>query len=234
MKHAEHILALEINELSKILPLEEGIVNADESNASVFLSGQILPALDIKQRRALDDITPDKVHTHRQILPYITITRPVGDEGEQEIFVYQRGKGVGESRLEGNKSIGVGGHIDVTDVISNSGVVDIYSTIFVSMQRELLEEIVIVDGSTGQELEDQAGLVNELLLKMIFVAFINDNSDFVGRDHLGLSTTIMIDADQDVRMREPELQAVGWRRRGDSSSIDGFENWSKLLLTHFE
>jgi predicted NUDIX family phosphoesterase len=51
-----------------------------------------------------------------QLLPYIFFWKLVGDE--IHIFVYQRGKGVGEGRLAGGCSIGVGGHVNPLDFLS--------------------------------------------------------------------------------------------------------------------
>lgn len=51
-----------------------------------------------------------------QLLPYMIFYKKVG--GKYKIFVYQRGKGVGEERLALGCSIGVGGHINPHDFLS--------------------------------------------------------------------------------------------------------------------
>lgn len=52
-----------------------------------------------------------------QFLPYITFYKKMAD-GSIKLFVYQRGKGVGEERLALGCSIGVGGHVNPVDFLS--------------------------------------------------------------------------------------------------------------------
>lgn len=225
MKHQEHIAAFEVEKLQEILPLEEGFNKATSSMVTTFLK-DTLPALVFNQRLALDDTDKDKKRTHKQLLPYILITK---DEGEvTKVLVYQRGKGVGESRLAGKMSIGLGGHIDITDAISALGVISLPATIRENIFRELQEELKFstgdVDCSYGFEL-------NDMLDSSVFLGFINDNSDHVGKDHLGIVMSVPC-IDVEASIREAELQEIGWYTLEElkDNPYFNFENWSKILI----
>ncbi|BAQ02661.2 hypothetical protein [Ralstonia phage RSL2] len=59
-----------------------------------------------------------------QLLPYIVFYKKIGKR--YRIFVYQRGKGVGEERLAMNCSVGVGGHINPLDFLSMQSKLDLH------------------------------------------------------------------------------------------------------------
>lgn len=221
MKHQEHIAAFENGKLSEILKLDEGFNKATSTLVNAFLK-DTLPALVFTQRLALDDSSPNKVHTHKQILPYVLIKKHDGD-GEVRYMVYQRGKGVGESRLAGNMSLGLGGHVDIADCISMDGVVDIPAMVRTNIIREIMEETHISS-------ENEYEAVESMLDNSRIVGFINDTSDHVGRDHLGVA--VLLDCTKSVvSIREAELKEIGWFTKEELvESKLPFENWSKILI----
>lgn len=237
MKHQEHIAAFELEPLKKIMPLEEGFNPFSIDLANTFFK-ETLPALVFKQRLWLDDQTPDKVVTHKQLLPYVFVTK-VDSEGNRWYMVYQRAKGIGESRLLGKHSIGFGGHVDIDDVqTSSDGVVNIGGLIGVNAVRELMEELSIYDVSpdgTETKVSDHANkldIFEEMIDCSVFHGLINDNSDHVGRDHLGIVISVELPAGTNVHINESELLESGWftmeSLKNHSEFV--FENWSKILV----
>jgi predicted NUDIX family phosphoesterase len=125
---------------------------------------------------------------------------------EGRIFAYQRTKKGGESRLHDKWSIGVGGHINPCD---ESG----YRA---AIQRELLEEVGIDIGNYEPPIK----------------AFIYDDSNEVGRVHLGIVHLISISRYKTLTFKDPSLANGIWMSPEELQS-HSYENWSQLLVDHF-
>lgn len=159
---------------------------------------------------------------YRQLLPYVTIR-----DGDM-ILPYLRGKGVGENRLAGNASVGWGGHIDAQDmVIDENSVLDVHGVVMKNIRRELSEELRLfrIGEEDGDIPLDEAGLLT-------FNGFINDNSNDVGRLHLGLSFDFNIKSGFSGTSRETELRILPWQTRESLFAMPDvvIESWSKLYL----
>lgn len=105
-KPVEQVLAVSARDLIDMMtmvPQEE--VRPNELNEAIYL------ALNFIRRGWCEKDT-----RYVQLLPYIVFYKKVGKR--YQIFVYQRGKGVGEERLAGGCSIGIGGHINPLDFLS--------------------------------------------------------------------------------------------------------------------
>lgn len=154
----------------------------------------------------------------RQFLPYTVLGKE--ENGEAKVFVYRRGKGVGESRLSGNVSIGIGGHIDLVDVVHENSVINPIGTILQSMSRELAEEIVLENAGSDLRL----GSMGVLL----------DNSNAVGRVHVGLVILASLPPEADAACREEELETLGFMTPQEllDSGLP-LENWTKILCEQF-
>jgi predicted NUDIX family phosphoesterase len=143
--------------------------------------------------------------SYKQLIPYCVLRH--GDS----VFRYMRGKKMGEKRLHALESIGVGGHISVTDERPLFG--GARETYEEAMRRELDEEVVI-ESSYSQHC---AGL-------------INDDSSSVGQVHLGIVHLFELEAPK-VRRREAALAQAGFVRldqlRRESERL---ETWSQICL----
>lgn len=151
-----------------------------------------------------------------QILPYICV------EYDDKPFLYRRSKKVGESRLAGNTSIGVGGHVAVDDIDIECEVGfdipafnskrDLKKVIMASIEREIDEELgVIIDARNAED-----------------ICFIVDHSNDVGKLHLGLGMRIAVE--DPVSCAEQELESIGHLSIAELRMMDGHENWTKILL----
>jgi predicted NUDIX family phosphoesterase len=77
--------------------------------------------------------------TYRQLVSYVVFRH------DRSVLVYRRTKKGGETRLHGCLSVGVGGHVNVTDVVCVGAAIDIGATLRRACAREVAEEIACGD-----------------------------------------------------------------------------------------
>lgn len=145
--------------------------------------------------------------TFKQPIPYTVVRR------EDEVFVYKRLAAGGEQRLHDKYSIGVGGHMNP----SESGVNMFGMALIENIERELGEELDI-------ETETIEVSVSHL---------INDDSDDVGKVHLGILVFATVNADAKVSVKETDQLVGEWLKIEElrlPENFDKLENWSKIAL----
>jgi predicted NUDIX family phosphoesterase len=141
----------------------------------------------------------EKDFSWKQIIPYIILVHT------GKVLVYQRVTG-DEKRLNGKKSIGIGGHIDEPD-----------GSYWAGFQRELLEEL---------------SFQNSFLQKHIIYGIVNDDSDEVGRVHLGVVHVVELEAGEPrVEVKDPKLRGISFATPNSLLiGLPDFENWSQLCI----
>ncbi len=141
----------------------------------------------------------------KQIIPYCILR--FGDS----VFRYTRGKKMGEKRLHALESIGVGGHISLTDDRPLIGGAE--QTYEQAMHRELEEEVSI-----------------ESIFREQCVGLINDDSTPVGQVHFGVVHLFELEQPL-VRRRETALTQSGFVALTDlRAGRDRMESWSQFCL----
>ena len=144
----------------------------------------------------------------KQIIPYVVLRY------RDTIFNYVRGKKSTESRLVSNRSIGVGGHIESDDRSLFHSDHDLYLE---AARREVNEEVEL--GSSYSEK---------------VVALINDDSNDVGRVHLGI-VHIWDIAEPKVKKREGLITQAGFFSIKElKDRFDELESWSQIALQVLE
>ena len=139
--------------------------------------------------------------SYKQLIPYCLFRH--GDL----IFQYTRGTKQGEARLHAKKSVGVGGHISTLDRDSQQ------ETYLAGMERELDEEVSIETGYREQ-----------------LIGLLNDDSNDVGKVHLGVVHVFDLDQPQ-VLPREESMIDAGFAPLSQLvEEIDSFETWSQICL----
>lgn len=139
----------------------------------------------------------------KQIIPYCVFTH------EGKILRYTRGGSSGEKRLAAKMSIGIGGHVNDEDaddgVFGEVG----YRT---SVHREISEELKL----TGDYTESVIGL-------------INDDSNAVGRVHLGVVHLVELDH-PDVEPGEAAIETPEFLTIHEIvAELDRLETWSQIV-----
>ena len=146
--------------------------------------------------------------TKQQLLPYIVAVNQHG-----KVFCYSRGNSGTEKRLVGNKSIGLGGHVDDVPQFDMS----LYSWLQAEAEREVLEEI---------------GL--KPLAALEFVNLLVDRTNSVGRVHLGLLAIAHVDVPETgVDAEEGHIEKGKWLTVAELQELAKnveLENWSAMAL----
>lgn len=146
----------------------------------------------------------------RQIIPYAI--NVVGNK----IFTYRRTSKGGENKLHDKYSIGVGGHIDLPDVLVNDEQeISVSDTCYNSLARELDEELD----------RGQATLESYQTLEKLIV--LSDTP--VDRVHVGLVVVNFWSHDT-LKSNEDCLDFVGMKTIDELEQMEGLEPWSKAIL----
>jgi predicted NUDIX family phosphoesterase len=155
--------------------------------------------LFIKRKEA--ETNPD----YKQLIPYALL------HCKGEFFVYRRGKLLAEKRLHGNYSLGIGGHISVTDP-------GLFGTSYEDgLKREINEEVYIESG-----------------YKQRIVALLNDDSNDVGKVHLGIVHVLTLEKPL-VQPKEKSINETNFANAEElQKKIEAFENWSKICIQHID
>ena len=119
---------------------------------------------------------------YKQLIPYALL------HCGNKFFVYRRGKLLAEKRLLDNYSLGIGGHISVTD----PGLFG--STYDDGLKREISEEVTI-----------------ESLYTQRVVALLNDDSNDVGKVHFGIVHALTLEKPL-VKPREKSINETKFSR----------------------
>lgn len=184
----------------------------DELGAFQGLQTDTARYLDAFLRRENNTFLPrskaEEDPAHKQIIPYAVFTC-----GEK-ILHYVRGAKSGEKRLVAKGSIGIGGHINDGDESLFSFDHDAYHA---AVRREIAEELKFEGG-----FEDRV------------VALLNDDSNDVGRVHLGIVHRVTLKT-PDVRAGEKAIAELGFLTVEElRARRDRLEGWSQIVLDAWE
>ncbi len=153
-------------------------------------------------RRAEAETDPN----YKQIIPYVIMTHG------GKYLSYVRGRRAGETRLVGNRSIGIGGHINPGDDLPLFNA-NFYDTYVAATEREVSEEVIVSAGHTDR-----------------VVALLNDDSNPVGQVHLGIVHCWTLDAPS-VTRREQMITQLSFMTPAELRAVrDSMETWSQLCL----
>ncbi len=184
------------------------LFNSEKNQFNGFLDknsekGQdIFDALSKYEIKRRGDMEEDP--TYKQLVSYCIL-----ENENDEILVYERLAGGGESRLHGQSSIGVGGHMN--DV---KGAESINEVLRINAQRELEEEVGLSDSKSQN---------------LAYIGFINDDTNEVGEVHLGVVFKIKVNSN-DVEAKETDTLKIKWVNQSKIDNYDDFETWSTLIL----
>lgn len=166
---------------------------------------QHMPPLENAEFRPRSAMEKDP--SWKQLIPYVVVHHRSPDMGKVHVLTYRRGVTGGESRLHAKRSLGIGGHINPDDAEGAAGAYE------AGMRRELDEELSI-----------------ECDYRIETAGVIYDNSDDVGRVHLGIVHVLLVDT-MDVFAREDCLEDM---RFEPLTKVEGnvlkYESWSQLVI----
>jgi predicted NUDIX family phosphoesterase len=147
----------------------------------------------------------EKDPSYKQLIPYVIMSC------DGKYLSYVRGRRAGESRLVGQRSIGIGGHINPSDDMPLFK--DFYDTYLAAVKREVAEEVAV-----ETEYADRV------------VALLNDESNEVGSVHLGIVHHWILNSPK-VSRREQMITQMAFMTAAElQSAAGGLETWSGLCL----
>lgn len=151
-----------------------------------------LKYIEVKRRGDME-IDPN----YKQLISYIIVRNEKGD-----ILTYKRLKGGGESRLHSRVSIGIGGHMN---------------------PHETLSEYPLLEENARRELQEELGTDAELTL----LGFVNDDTNDVGEVHFGVVYLATV-KESDINIAETDTLEVAFT--DGVYYLDNLETWSELIL----
>ncbi len=195
---------------------------------SVSPATEVLP--NRKGRFMLRSSSLEHNQDFQQIISYGVVIKP-GDK-TLKVLVYRRNAAKGaykEERLGGKHSVGVGGHVQVTD-----------RTLRQSLIRELIEETKIFrDGNMidSSKLCSDFGRYKEYF-KLVPCGLIKDETNSVGKVHLGAVFLIIPHDNVDIRMRTGKgEESISYKymtfseyQKGVNSGSINPESWTTIFF----
>ncbi|MGG0157688.1 hypothetical protein JR311_09685 [Bacillus velezensis] len=142
----------------------------------------------------------------KQPIPYVVIRR------DDEVFVYERLAGGGESRLHNKLSLGFGGHMNPME-----GAASFSEVLKQNTERELAEELYIRE-------EDKQNIVT--------LGLINDDENDVGKVHIGILSALQLAPAAQVEVKEKDQIAGRWMKLSELKEENVYqrlEAWSKFV-----
>ncbi|ADH85920.1 phosphoesterase [Desulfurivibrio alkaliphilus] len=198
MKMAEEVFCLPRRELEQLF--------GGELPQGGFAGPEPERLLELPQRFIARGICEEDP-SFKQLIPYQLFSF------QQRFFVYRRGGGVGEGRLAGRLSVGVGGHINRED--ADAGGLLTAAAYRQALLRERREELVNSDGVSCR-----------------FVGWINDDDSPVGRVHLGAVHLGQMTDEQTrtalgIRAQGEDIHPEGWWSAAEIyEQEERFEKWA--------
>ena len=189
----------EILVISRELFDEIGSFQGIETNVVKYLETILDPANNFFMDRGQAEEDP----SFKQIIPYALFHH------KGRYLHYTRGKSGGESRLHSQGSLGIGGHINPIDERADPLGRETY---LAGVEREI-----------GEELNISGGHQNRI------VGLLNDDSNDVGKVHLGIVHIFDLESD-DVTSAEDALANLAFQSVEDlkGSLHETLETWSKF------
>jgi len=197
MSQEEHILVIERKILEQV-----GIFQGLAFDTDRYLDRIFVPGVPRFVPRSQAETDP----SYKQIIPYVIMAH------QGKYLSYVRGRRAGEARLIGNRSIGIGGHINPADDMPLFNC-DFYETYVAAVEREVAEEVSVETTYTDS-----------------VVALLNDDSNEVGSVHLGVVHCWNLDEPK-VSRREQMITQMAFMTPDElHQARDSLETWSQKCL----
>ena len=180
---------------------ELGSFQGIETDTARYLEAILDPGNNFFMDRSEAEEDP----SFKQIIPYAIFHH------QGKYLHYTRGKSGGESRLHAQGSIGIGGHINPIDERADPLGRETY---LAGVEREISEELLI-----------EGGYQNKV------VAILNDDSNDVGKVHLGVVHIFELENDR-VKSGEDALANLAFQSASDlKGELHGsLETWSRFCV----
>jgi predicted NUDIX family phosphoesterase len=154
--------------------------------------------------RFLERNVAETDYKFKQVIPYVVVRH------QDRCLLIWRTNQQTEARLHNRYSLGVGGHINNTDIPTTDS-----NLILTGMRREFTEEIA-VEGEQSCEL----------------IGIINDDSTDVSRVHMGF-VFVLQTATARYTIMEPGKYTAAWKTSAELAGHYGqMESWAQIVYDH--
>ena len=202
----ELVFAIPTAELWKLLTYkEQGLITGHSEVLRTIVQKGLF-----RERKKLEEDP-----SFKQIIPYALISFKdqdiTGMRESQFFYLFRRGSGQTEKRLQDLFSLGVGGHMNPTSSVkpAEQYLVD-------ELKREFYEEVRLSNGCNIEDIE--------------FIGFINDETIPVSRVHLGLLYNIRVSGN-DIHVIEADKMKASWVEKSKLAEFyEGMETWTKIIF----
>ena len=197
MPQEEQVLVIERKIIEEVGMFQGLAFDTDRYLSKIFVQG--VPRFMPRSQAEHDP-------SYKQIIPYVIMVH------EDKVLSYVRGRRAGETRLVGNRSIGIGGHINPTDDMPLFNT-NFFETYLAAVEREVAEEV-----SVETKYSDH------------IVALLNDDSNEVGSVHLGIVHCWNL-TEPNVAKREQMITQMIFGSPEELQEVrDTLETWSQKCL----
>lgn len=146
----------------------------------------------------------------KQIIPYSILVH------DNRYLAYTRTRSGGDVRLQSKVSIGFGGHVNLSDVAESDACgIDFRMTLARAELREFMEELFPIPNLSERH----------------SLGILYDDSNSVGRVHLGLIYLIPELSYVNYASKDPSIDIIGWLSKDELASHE-LESWSSIVLEH--
>ncbi len=164
--------------------------------------GQQVKAAVLANHRFLERTVAEHDFQHKQAIPYVVIRH------DDRYLLMRRTSRQTESRLHHKYSLGIGGHVNPTDLTSGKG----EDVISAGMRRELEEEILV-----------------ESVESCELVGVINDDSTEVARVHMGLVYLLKAASPRYTIVEHDKYTAMWCTPAQLAGYYDLMESWAQIV-----
>ena len=193
----------EVLVVKRMIVEQEGMFHGLNFKVDRYLRRLFAPGVLRFMPRSQAEADPE----YKQLIPYVIMTHG------SKYLTYVRGKRAGETRLVGNRSIGIGGHINPVDDEVPLFDADFRQMYRVAVEREVAEEVSVEANHTDR-----------------IVALLNDDSNEVGQVHLGIVHYWTLDSSK-VEKTEQMITRMAFMSIDELQEVrDSMETWSQLCL----
>jgi predicted NUDIX family phosphoesterase len=195
MAAEEQVMVIETKVLEELGMFHGLMFDVDKYLDAIFVAG--VPRFMLRSQAETDP-------SYKQLIPYVIMSC------QDKFLNYVRGSRAGEKRLVGNRSIGIGGHINPVDDMSLLG---IYETYLAAVEREVAEEVNVETKHSDR-----------------IAALLNDDSNEVGQVHLGIVHHWRLD-EPNISKKEQMITQMSFMTEAELEDVrDSMETWSQLCL----
>lgn len=193
----------EVLVVKRMIVEQEGMFHGLNFKVDRYLRRLFAPGVLRFMPRSQAEADPE----YKQLIPYVIMAHG------NKYLTYVRGKRAGETRLVGNRSIGIGGHINPVDDEVPLFDADFRRMYRVAVEREVAEEVSVEANHTDR-----------------IVALLNDDSNEVGQVHLGVVHYWTLDSCK-VEKKEQMITQMAFMSIDELQEVrDSMETWSQLCL----